>query len=445
MNFRNIMTKSVFFSLVLCIVFASTEAQETVTPQEAITLTLENNYGIKIANNTVELAANNKDILNSGYLPILSGNGGATYNQDNLKAEFASGETTELNGAESSRYNASISLDYLLFDGLGRFYNYKQLKEEYNLSELEARQTIELTIVQLLSVYYDVSRQSENVNSLQETLAISKERLTRAEYQFEYGQNTRLDVLNAEVDINNDSINIINARQNLINAKRDLNVVTSNAIPEQFEIDTTVTFLEGLDKEQLMAKTLANNVSLLQAEQNIIISEFSLKASRSGYLPAIGLFGTYGWNENNNNAASFVAVSTNTGISAGVNLSWNLFDGGSTITRVKNSKILLENQRLIKEDIKLDVQRDFNNAWTDYKNKLNIFYIQEDNIKTARNNFQRTEEQFRLGQVTSIIFRQAQLNLLSAELTRNQAKYEAKLAEVLVLQLSGELLNVNIF
>ena len=445
MNFRNIMTKSVFFSLVLCIVFASTEAQETVTPQEAITLTLENNYGIKIANNTVELAANNKDVLNSGYLPILSGNGGATYNQDNLKAEFASGETTELNGAESSRYNASISLDYLLFDGLGRYYNYKQLKEEYNLSELEARQTIELTIVQLLSVYYDVSRQSENVNSLQETLAISKERLTRAEYQFEYGQNTRLDVLNAEVDINNDSINIINARQNLINAKRDLNVVTSNAIPEQFEIDTTVTFLEGLDKEQLMAKTLANNVSLLQAEQNIIISEFSLKASRSGYLPAIGLFGTYGWNENNNNAASFVAVSTNTGISAGVNLSWNLFDGGSTITRVKNSKILLENQRLIKEDIKLDVQRDFNNAWTDYKNKLNIFYIQEDNIKTARNNFQRTEEQFRLGQVTSIIFRQAQLNLLSAELTRNQAKYEAKLAEVLVLQLSGELLNVNIF
>ncbi len=439
------MTRTVFISFLLCVVVASIEAQETVTPQEAITLTLENNYGIKIANNAVELAANNKDILNSGYLPVLSGNGGATYNQDNLKAEFASGETTELNGAESSRYNASISLDYLLFDGLGRYYNYKQLKEEYNLSELEARQTIELTIVQLLSVYYDVSRQSENVNSLQETLAISKERLTRAEYQFEYGQNTKLDVLNAEVDINNDSINIINARQNLINAKRDLNVVTSNAIPEQFEIDTTVTFLEGLDKEQLMAKTLANNVSLLQAEQNIIISEFSLKASRSGYLPAIGLFGTYGWNENNNNAASFVAVSTNTGVSAGVSLSWNLFDGGSTITRVKNSKILLENQRLIKEDIKLDVQRDFNNAWTDYKNKLNIFYIQEDNIRTARNNFQRTEEQFRLGQVTSIIFRQAQLNLLSAELTRNQAKYEAKLAEVVVLQLSGELLNVNIF
>ncbi|NNK39189.1 MAG: TolC family protein, partial [Winogradskyella sp.] len=62
----------------------------------------------------------------------------------------------------------------------------------------------------------------------------------------------------------------------------------------------------------------------------------------------------------------------------------------------------------------------------------------------AKNNFERTEEKFKLGQVTSIEFRQAQLNLLSAELNRNQAKYDAKLAEIIVLQLSGELLNVKI-
>jgi outer membrane protein TolC len=190
---------------------------------------------------------------------------------------------------------------------------------------------------------------------------------------------------------------------------------------------------------------LNNNVSLLQAEQNILISEFSLKASKSGYLPSIGLNGSYGWNQNNNNQAAFVAVSTVTGISGTVNLTWNLFDGGNTVTRVRNSKLALENQRILKDQLQLNIERDFNNAWTDYQNKLNIFNIQESNIKTARNNFERTEEKFRLGQVTSIEFRQAQQNLLAAELTRNQAKYDAKLAEVLVLQLSGELLNVNIF
>lgn len=418
-------------------------SQELVKSSDAIALALEHNYGIQIATNTVEVAENNKDILNSGYLPTLTGNAGGTYNRDNISAEFTNGESTTLNGAESSRYNASLSLNYTLFDGLGRYYDYKRLKEEYNLSELQARATIENTITQLLSVYYDVAKRSENLKSLEETLDISNDRLTRSKYQFEYGQNTMLDVLNAEVDINNDSINVINAQQNLINSKRDLNFVTGNTLERVFEVDTTVTFLLQLNKEVLLEGLYKNNVSLIQNDKNIAINEFLVKANKSGYLPTIGLVGTYGWNENNNNAASFVAVSTNTGLSAGLNFSWNLFDGGGTITRVKNAQIDLENQKLLKEQLKQDVERNFNNAWDDYQNKLRIFNVQEDNIKTAKNNFTRTQEKFKLGQVTSIEFRQAQLNLLASELARNQAKYDAKLSEITVLQLSGELLNVQ--
>ncbi|WP_411893630.1 TolC family protein [Winogradskyella sp. A2] len=418
-------------------------AQNILSKEEAIQLTLENNYGVKIANNNVELAENNKSVLNSGYLPTLTANAGATYNKDNLSAEFSSGESTSLDGAESSRYNAGINLNYTLFDGLGRYYDFKRLKEEYNLSELQARETIENTILQLLTVYYDVARRAENLKSLEQTLEISYDRLVRSEYQFDYGQNTKLDVLNAQVDINNDSINVITSKQNLINSKRDLNVVTGNSIDRVFAVDTSVTFLMQLNKQQLLEKVLSNNVTLIQNDKNIAINDFTVKANKSGYLPIVGLIGTYGWNENNNNAASFVAVSANTGLSAGVNLSWNLFDGGTTITRVKNAKINLENLKLQKEQLKLEVERNFNNAWDDYQNRLKIYRVQEENIKTAKNNFNRTQEKFKLGQVTSIEFRQAQFNLLTAELSRNQAKYDAKLAEVLVLQISGELLNVR--
>lgn len=418
-------------------------AQKVISTDEAVKLALEHNYGIKIATNTVEIAENNKDILNTGFLPTLTGNAGANYNLDNTEAEFSNGESTSLNGAESSRYNASVNLNYILFDGLGRHYDYKRLKEEYSLSELQARETIENTITQLLTVYYDVARRTENLKSLNETIEISKDRLIRQEYQFEYGQNTKLDVLNAEVDINNDSINIINVKQSLINAKRDLNFVTGNTIKEEFAVDTTITFLLQLNKQELLRKLNENNVTLIQNEKNIAINEFILKANKSGYLPTIGLSGIYGWNENNNNAASFVALSTNTGLSAGLNLSWNLFDGGGTITRVRNAQINLENQKLQKELLKLDIERNFNNAWDDYQNKLKIFQVQETNIETAKNNFSRTQEKFKLGQVTSIEFRQAQFNLLTAELSRNQAKYDAKLAELFVLQLSGELLNVQ--
>lgn len=418
-------------------------AQQLLTPEEAIKLTLEHNYGIQIANNTVEVAKNNTSVLNSGYLPTVTGNAGATYNLDNTEAEFSNGNSTVLNGAESSRYNASVNLNYTLFDGLGRLYNYRRLKEQFQLSELEARETIENTLLQLFSVYYSVAQLSENTKAIQETFAISKDRLTRSSYQFEYGQNTKLDVLNAQVDINNDSINIVNTEQQLINTKRDLNVILGNKLSEEFGVDTDISFLIQLTKEELWEKTKANNVSLLQIEKNINISSLDVKSSRSQYLPSVGLTGSYGWNRNNNNAAAFVAVSTNTGLSGGINLTWNLFDGGNTIVRVQNAKIALENQQLQKEQVMIDLQRNFNNAWDDYQNKLVVYQLQEENIATAKNNFDRTKEKFKIGQVNSIEFRQAQLNLLNAELSRNQAKYNAKLAELTVLQISGELLNVK--
>ncbi|MFT5878895.1 MAG: outer membrane protein [Dokdonia sp.] len=41
--------------------------------------------------------------------------------------------------------------------------------------------------------------------------------------------------------------------------------------------------------------------------------------------------------------------------------------------------------------------------------------------------------------MTNIVFRQAQLNLLQAQLALNQAKYSAKTAELFLLQISGDL------
>ena len=419
-------------------------AQQVLTTDEAVKLALEHNYGIKIANNSVEVAENNTGVLNSGYLPTLTGNAGAAIDVQDSEGQRVDGDVITAKDVETRRYNASLNLNYTLFDGLGRLYNYKRLKEEYQLSELEARETIETTMLQLFSIYYTVAQLSENTDALEETLVISKDRLVRAGYQFDYGQSTKLGVLNAEVDINNDSINLINAKQQLRNTKRDLNVVLGNQISEEYHVDTDLSFLLDLNKEELLDKTKANNVSLMQADRNINISQFDIKTNKAQFLPTIGLVGSYGWNESStDNPLAFTVQSTTSGLSAGLNLSWNLFDGGGTLTRVKNAKIVLDNQKLQKEQLNIDVERNFNNAWDDYENKLLIYHVQEDNIKTSQNNFERTQEKFKIGQVTSIEFRQAQLNLLNSELNRNQAKYDAKLAELTVLQLSGELLNVD--
>lgn len=442
MKFKSIDKLKSYLIVILFFSFLIGNTQHLLTKEEAVSLALDYNFGVLIAKNTVEIAENNADLLNTGYLPTLTGNGGANFNKDNTEAEFSNGNSTKLTGAESSRYNASVNLNYTLFDGMGRYYNYKRLKEEYQLTELQARETIENTVIDMLTMYFQVANMSQNVSALEKSLEISRDRLKRAEYQFEYGQDTKLGMLNAEVDRNNDSISVINMQLELEKAKRNLNVVIGNSISSTFEVDTLVTFKLGLKKEDLYQKMLDNNVILLQNEKNIAISQYDVKMGKSGYLPRIGLTGSYGWSKNNNNPASFVTVSTNTGIAGGLNLTWDIFDSGSTITRVKNARIALENQQILKEQIEVEVERNFNNAWDHYLNKMAVYQIEENNILTALNNFERTQEKFKMGQVNSLEFRQAQINLLNAVVSKNQAKYEAKLAEIILLQISGELLNV---
>ncbi|WP_026914630.1 TolC family protein [Christiangramia portivictoriae] len=418
-----------------------------LTKQEVISRALEENFGIRIAENNVEIADNNQSILNSGYLPSLTGLAGANYDLNDRVTEPENGETVDQRGIESNRYNASINVGYTLFDGLGRLYNYKSLQEQYDLSRLEARETIENTILQIMSVYYEVARLSENINVLEETLEISQNRVTRAQYQFEYGQANNLVVLNARVDVNNDSISLIETEQQLKNTKRDLNVLLNREITaNEFSVDTTVNFVSDLELDGYISEAELNNVSLLQIEQNLEISDYDIKINKSGYLPTIDLTGSYGWNLNRSAATAFFPGSTTTtdGLAAGVSLRWDLFDGGFRNIQVRNSKIRYENQQIQKEQLISQVQRDIANSLGNYRNKLFILNVQQENVETNLNNFNRSEEQYKLGRISSIEFRQAQINLLDARTSLNLAKYDAKLAELQVLQLTGQLLNVNL-
>jgi outer membrane protein TolC len=327
---------------------------------------------------------------------------------------------------------------------LGRWYDYRRLKEQYSLSELQARETIETTLLQLFSVYFEVARLTENVTVLQETFQNTKDRLTRAAYRFEYGQSNKLEVLNAEVDIVTDSINLLNAQQQLANTKRDLNVVANSKLERTFTVDTLVSFTESLVLQGFLKDAETNNVRLLQMERNLAISDFSYKASKSVYLPSVGLSGSYGWNQGDFPSTSFLASSVTNGFAAGVSLSWSLFDGGRGITTVKNERIQTDNQEIIKAQFTSEVRRDIANARGDYENRLAIYKLQTKNVNTATNNYERSNERYKLGQITSLELRQAQINLLNAQTNKNSAKYQAKLAELQLLQLTGQLLNVEL-
>ena len=418
-------------------------AQENLTKNEAVGIALDHNYDIKVVNNNIKAAENNASIYNSGYLPTLSANGGANYQNKDNESEFQDGRILN-NNTTSQTYNASAGIDYLIFDGLGRKYNYKKLKEQYNLSEIQAKLVIENTVLQLLTAYYEVARLTQNKVNQETSLSISKERLLREKYNYEYGQNTQLDMLNSEVDVNNDSINLLNINREYANAKRNLNLILGREIQTDFFVDTTVSYTLDLTLENLLNSAKAQNKILQQAEKNIELSNYDLKINKSRWFPNIGINGGYGWNNLNTEtdvANSFsLAAQTSKGIQGGVSLFWNIFDGGTTKTRVQNSKIAIDNSEIVKEQVEQELERNVTNAWETYQNALFILQAEQKNMETNKRNFTRSEEQFKLGQIISVEFRVAQINYLNSVTNYNLAKYVAKVAELNLLQLSGSLL-----
>ncbi len=447
--------KSTLKKILLFILIANyINGQKFISKEEALELVLENNFGIKVSKNTTEIVKNNSSILNSGYLPSLSISSGGNYTGSDTEIAFPGQFDDQGNpipnrvfeDQETQRFNAGLNLNYTLFDGLGRRYTYKRLKEEYALSELQLRETIEFTTLQLFEVYFNIAQLTESQKISQETLDISKDRLRRAEVAFIHGQGNKLSVLNAQVDVTNDSISLIQVNQQLSNTKRDLNLLMNQPINQDFDVGLDLSFFNSLQIESWLETAEQFNIELLKQKSNSQINAYDIKINQSGYLPTVGLIGSYGWNLNKSPATAFFPGTNNTTYSLGVgaSLSWNIFDGGRTLTRVKNAKLSFNNQELIQQETKMSFERDLENALQNSINTKDIFEIQNKQVETATYNFERSEEQYKLGSITAIEFRQAQINLANAQNQRTIAKYRAKLSELQLIQITGQLLNVDL-
>lgn len=416
-------------------------AQNNLTTTQAVQIAIENNYDIKVAQNNIAIAENNTDKRNNGYLPTISGSAGTNASLGGSGQKFANGNEASNSNAFSWGGNASIGANYTLYDET-RTVTLNQLKEILGLSNLQLRQTVELNLMQVYAGYFEVARLTANLAVQEQTKTVSRQRLKRAQYRFDYGQGIRLDVLNAEVDIQRDSVNYLSTRQQLANAKRNLNVLMGRSVNLAFEVDTTVAYDDNLELSKLIQESKINNVNILLVEKNRVLSEYDLQSIDAQRKPTIGANASYNFNFSDNQPSSPFAptFSNNRGVGVGLNLNWNIFDGGRRKIQEQNVQIDMQSLAIQKEQLLQQIERDIRNAWENYQTALYILEAEKANLTTNQLNLQRTEEQFRVGQINSVEFRQAQLNLLTAATSYNNAKFDAKVIEYQLLQLSGGLL-----
>lgn len=434
--------KNLYLILFLFVSFSGI-SQEMLTLGDAVKITLENDYNIRVAENSAKLAENNTSPLANGFLPTVNANGGADYKLQNSNVDYFDGTNQAVSGLSTLTYSASVSLNYVLFDGMYRTYNFEKSKELHELSKLQVRQVIEGTLVELFSAYYRVANLAEATENYRKMLEISKTRLLRANYGAEYGKNTQLDVLNAQVDVNTDSINYLNGLQSLANAKRNLNVLLGRSVSVDFNIDTSVNYYNLPQIDVVLEQAKVENVQMLTAQKNAELSNFNYKLTQTKRIPTLSFYGSYFFNAVNNNNKSLIDAQTINGPQTGLSLSWSIFDGGRTRVGLQNNKIAMETALIQQEQQQKQLERDVINSYTTYENSLFVLKAEKENVITNERNFKRTQEQFHLGQLTSVEFRQAQINLLQAKTKYNLAKYQAKIYELTVRKLTGDLLNTK--
>ena len=412
-------------------------SQTLLTFDQALDLTLANNYDIQIAMVDQQIAENNASKANNNYLPTVSASGNYDWTYVEGENRLAN-ETRTFEANNAYNFGASIVANYTLFNGQGRRYSYLQSKENLRFTELQLEQIIQNTILQLSEIYHEVARLEESVTNLEKSVEISKDRLVRAEYNYDYGQVNKLEVLNAKVDLNSDSVSLITGRQQLENLKRNLNFIMGREVDQDVTVSKSVEIRQNLTEEEVLLGASENNIDLKLNKSSIQINQYAIGNSKSNWLPNLNANAGYIYNGSENPNSPFVIGSQSFGPQAGLSLNWTLFNGSNNVA-VKNAKLSLQSNKIQQQSIEQNIRSQSLNSFATYRNLLFILRTQNDNVATAEDNFNRTEESFKLGQINSVEFRQAQLNLLQAEQALSQAKYDAKNAELQVLAVMGAL------
>ena len=428
--------------LILPSIFGSVHAQNSISLEKALAITIKENIDIKIKTTELDQVKNYEKVGVLGVLPKIKVNGAASGNTGSSSIEFATEDFPEINDAdsESKSINGNVEISYSLFGGLASVYTYQKLKKQSDLKSTELLMKIEQVLLNTAKQYYDIAYLQEENKILYELLEVSKERYSRVKIQNEFGNASKLDLLAAEIDLNKDSVNVMSSDYELKAAKERLNQTLNRDLSTDYAVESYVEINKDLNYSELLDLTNQNNNNILFHQYLIEISRKDKKINNTSIFPSVSVSAQYGYNQNESNT-SIILDQSNIGLTGFVNLSWDIFDAMARKRIAQNTQIEIESNELKLEAIKKEIQKEFNVTYQQYENNIKLIEIETRNNEASERFFQRAKNQFFQGQLSRSDFRLAQVDLSISKNRLNQSLFMAKIAELNLYRLSGKIIN----
>jgi outer membrane protein, adhesin transport system len=416
-------------------------AQQTFSLQDCIQTGLERNFSLQVVRNQETIATNNVTLGNAGYLPNLNLRGQQSGTLNNTDQDFIDGSSISRRDVHNTTSNANVSLGWTLFDGFRVQTTYERLGALREMGELSTRMSVENLVSRIAAEYFNFIQQQRLLDNLKYAVDLSRERVRIDEERFLIGSGSKLQLLQAQVFLNADSSRL-SRQYEVVRASRirlnELMAMDDMHMPLQVA-DTTIALKSLLIMENLREAAMRSNTSLLIASRNQTISELDRKLIASNAYPFVTLSSGYGVTFNTFGSGSMTQQQT-LGMNYGVTVGITIFDGLNQRRRMNNATIEIENRQLIYQEVENGVMADLYTIYNAYLNNLRLLEMEEQNLNVANETLEIAIERYRLGALSGLELREAQKSLLEAEERLLTIQYQAKLAEISLLQIAGRVM-----
>ena len=266
--------------------------------------------------------------------PSLTLSAGATRRWTSMNA--ASGGIEDI---ESNSYSTSLSLSQELLQSGGQNWVYLEASElSLQAAEVDHKGDVLDVTMNVVNAYYGVLEAVELKKAAEAAHERSLSQLERTEALYELGAITTLQLLQVQVQESGDKLTVSRREQSLFTSYSSLfNAAGLDQNMNNLGInpDAVVEPLP-LESAQRISLDFAENPGLLSASLRARVSELNSTAAERSYWPS--LRASAGWSWNDDTLDDINRMFEYDGFNAGVNLSWNVFDGFLRESRINSAR-----------------------------------------------------------------------------------------------------------
>ncbi|MGB5964531.1 MAG: TolC family protein [Sulfurimonadaceae bacterium] len=263
-----------------------------------------------------------------GFDEFLAGMPGLPGNAPELLAT----EPNNLNNPGSTNY-FQTKLEYTLpiYTG-GKISGYTDISRSMEkMQALETDKTVSTKIYETRKAFYDMAllkQAIENLTTINDNITTLEE---TTQFMINEGYAKRIDLLEVQAKRSNVERKLNEMRANEKLLYNYLSFLLNREI-KQITVPDSEVKESALSTEQILER----NVEIKQAETGLQIRKRMVDVSQSGYMPMIGLKANVQSSAINLDEYDMV---DNGSYTAGVQLNWNLFSGGSDSDKVQEAKV----------------------------------------------------------------------------------------------------------